>query len=375
MAKLKLLVLWHEAGNTLYHDRFEELSRLVDLTVVGPDRFQGQRYATPSPDFDFRLFPAWFTGHWLTFISLRLLLFVVRTKFDVLYVHEEPHSIMAFLMAVVRGRRPLVIESSAINKKGNLRGLNILEQYVYSQAGAILPKNPEVGEVLVARGADARKIGFPIGNGVARKSFHVVDKAEARSRLVDKYPQLEPVFSRNDYILGYAGRIWRAKGLDLFGSLNTIDDVGAIVCGPVADESLIKELTDAGVCCLPKLAMADLRLFYSAIDLFILPSRSTPNWREQFGRVCIEAIFCGTPAIGSRVGGIPMVIGEEQTFLPGDWAGAAAMVEALRNADDRAALLATQVAHVEAHFSWAAIAAQVSDVAHATMQGGASHHR
>jgi glycosyltransferase involved in cell wall biosynthesis len=193
--------------------------------------------------------------------------------------------------------------------------------------------------------------------------------------LVDKYPQLEPVFSRNDYILGYAGRIWRAKGLDLFGSLATIDGVGAIVCGPVADESLIKELTDAGVFCLPKLAMADLRLFYSAIDLFILPSRSTPNWREQFGRVCIEAIFCGTPAIGSRVGGIPMVIGEEQTFLPGDWAGAAAMVEALRNADDRAALLATQVAHVEAHFSWAAIAAQVSDVAHATLQGGASHHR
>ncbi len=53
----------------------------------------------------------------------------------------------------------------------------------------------------------------------------------------------------------------------------------------VIDPPLARELEDAGCILLPKLGMTDLRLFYSALDLFILPSLSTPGWREQFGRV------------------------------------------------------------------------------------------
>lgn len=55
-----------------------------------------------------------------------------------------------------------------------------------------------------------------------------------------------------------------------------------------------------------------VRIFQESI-LTILPSR-----REPFGRVLIESMACGTPAIGSRVGGIPEVIGSEFTFAPLD---------------------------------------------------------
>ena len=54
------------------------------------------------------------------------------------------------------------------------------------------------------------------------------------------------------------------------------------------------------------------------------PSRSRPNWVEQFGRVLVEAMACGVAVVGSDCGEIPHVIGEAGLiFAEGD-------VEALR---------------------------------------------
>ena len=43
-------------------------------------------------------------------------------------------------------------------------------------------------------------------------------------------------------------------------------------------------------------------------DVFALPSRTTPRWKEQFGRVIIEAMACGVPVVGSDSGEIPRLI-------------------------------------------------------------------
>jgi glycosyltransferase involved in cell wall biosynthesis len=49
---------------------------------------------------------------------------------------------------------------------------------------------------------------------------------------------------------------------------------------------------------------------YRLFDAFVLPSRSTRQWVEQFGIVTVEAMASGLPAIGSSSGAIPDVIGE-----------------------------------------------------------------
>jgi glycosyltransferase involved in cell wall biosynthesis len=49
-------------------------------------------------------------------------------------------------------------------------------------------------------------------------------------------------------------------------------------------------------------------LYLSAFDLLVLPSETRPNWKEQFGRVIIEAIACGTPVLGSDSGEIPYLL-------------------------------------------------------------------
>ncbi len=46
------------------------------------------------------------------------------------------------------------------------------------------------------------------------------------------------------------------------------------------------------------------------MDLLVAPSQTMKNWREQFGRMIIEAFACGVPVIGSDSGEIPFVIGD-----------------------------------------------------------------
>ena len=55
---------------------------------------------------------------------------------------------------------------------------------------------------------------------------------------------------------------------------------------------------------------------FNAIDVLAVPSRTTPRWKEQFGRVIIEAHACGTPVIGSNSGAIPDVIGGAGLIVP-----------------------------------------------------------
>ena len=52
------------------------------------------------------------------------------------------------------------------------------------------------------------------------------------------------------------------------------------------------------------------------MDTLVLPSRTTPNWVEFFGRVLIEAMSCGVPVIGSDSGEIPKVIGTAGLVFP-----------------------------------------------------------
>ena len=64
---------------------------------------------------------------------------------------------------------------------------------------------------------------------------------------------------------------------------------------------------------------AQMPAFYHQLDTLVLPSLTRPHWKEQFGRVLIEAMACGVPVVGSRSGEIPHVIGQTGlTFTEGD---------------------------------------------------------
>lgn len=57
----------------------------------------------------------------------------------------------------------------------------------------------------------------------------------------------------------------------------------------------------------------------AGLDVLVLPSRTTRVWKEQFGRVLIEAMACKVPVVGSDSGAIPEVVGDAGlTFPEGD---------------------------------------------------------
>ena len=61
---------------------------------------------------------------------------------------------------------------------------------------------------------------------------------------------------------------------------------------------------------LPAQPLEALPQIMNAFDALVLASRTTPRWKEQFGRVIIEAHACGVPVIGSDSGAIPEVVGK-----------------------------------------------------------------
>jgi len=71
----------------------------------------------------------------------------------------------------------------------------------------------------------------------------------------------------------------------------------------------------------------DLRFFYSAADVFV-----TMPWYEPFGITPVEAMACGIPVIGARVGGVQYSVEDGRTGF---------LVEA-KNAD----ALARRLAHL-----------------------------
>ncbi len=48
----------------------------------------------------------------------------------------------------------------------------------------------------------------------------------------------------------------------------------------------------------------------NAMDMLAAPSKTTPQWREQFGRMLIEAFACGVPVVASDSGEIPHVVAD-----------------------------------------------------------------
>ncbi len=82
----------------------------------------------------------------------------------------------------------------------------------------------------------------------------------------------------------------------------------------------------------PAVPAAEVPAYLRAMDALVLPSRTTPVWKEQFGHVLIEAMACEVPAIGSDSGAIPEVIGPAGLLFPeGDASALARALDELRS--------------------------------------------
>jgi glycosyltransferase involved in cell wall biosynthesis len=107
-------------------------------------------------------------------------------------------------------------------------------------------------------------------------------------------------------------------------------------------------------------AHADVPRWLNAMDVLCAPSRTTTAWREQFGRMLIEAFACGVPVMASDSGEIPHVVADAGLIVPegDDTQWERTLAELLSNPARRAELSARGRARATAVYDWPVVARQ-----------------
>jgi glycosyltransferase involved in cell wall biosynthesis len=153
--------------------------------------------------------------------------------------------------------------------------------------------------------------------------------SEARSRF--GLPQDEPV-------VGYVGRLDDEKGIkDLLLAMGSLGPSAPFlsVWGAGRLEGLVRHHLVGGQVRGSfggALGLGEVPEALRACDVVVVPSRTTPGWREQFGRVIVEAMLAGAAVVAYRSGAIPEAAGDGALLVDeGDVSGLAAAIRRLMN--------------------------------------------
>ncbi len=138
------------------------------------------------------------------------------------------------------------------------------------------------------------------------------------------------------FTIGFVGRLIRAKGLGVLmeaasGLASQSWRLRIVGSGPDRDAFLQQaralQIEDR-VEFVGQVGSTEMPAVMRGFDALAGPSLTTARWKEQFGRMLVEAMACGVPVIGSDSGEIPQVIGNAGIVVrEGD---VAALREALR---------------------------------------------
>jgi glycosyltransferase involved in cell wall biosynthesis len=187
---------------------------------------------------------------------------------------------------------------------------------------------------------------------VLRDAAFVAARSDSAARLVQRWgargevrlaphavPPWEPYPHREDgaFTVGYAGRLVESKGLrDLLAAVRMLPAPVELVLigdGAMRGELEGQEIPGSRVQVLDGLTHERMAEGFARLDVLALPSLTTPTWKEQFGRVIVEALWCEVPVVGSDSGEIPWLIeltGGGLVFPEGDAAALAARLTELR---------------------------------------------
>lgn len=177
-----------------------------------------------------------------------------------------------------------------------------VEQRSMERADAIVVSTGQEREDIRHLYGESSRTVKVVPAGVDLDLFKPIQKEEARRTLG---------LSESKIVL-YVGRLEPLKGLDILleavwrledradtrllvvgGSLQDDDELGRLKAS--ADRMGIADIvTFTG-----SIKQSDLPVYYSAADVFVLPS-----YYESFGLVALEAMACGAPVVASRVGGL-----------------------------------------------------------------------
>jgi len=340
---MQILVVDHDAGpphqRGLYHALAQSGKAAVTLLV--PHRWHdgfAETVTEAEASLDFCVIPTrtLFAGRAHRFVTPALWSILRRRHFDVLCLNVEPESFQAFYAII--GQKLLSPSTRfALISFRNIdfpRGVYpyrapflhaLSERIVVSGLEAIVARNETAKTIFERKGLrHARVIPQCIDTGVFFPSIR-----EESERLSQKL----------QFTIGYVGRLVPGKGVDLLlqASACLSFDHTVLIIGAGPEEHHLQMLAaqlgvSERICWNGPVPNALLPGKLRALDVLVLPSRTTPFWKEQFGRVLIEAMACGVPVVGSDSGEIPSTIGSAGlTFPEGNISALAAVLQRIHD--------------------------------------------
>jgi glycosyltransferase involved in cell wall biosynthesis len=318
---MKILVVDHNALDPLRRSLYARLSALMGsaVRIVVPHRWHdnyrflyGER-AQVGAHCDVLplqvLFPS--RTHRLVY---RGLAGAVRSFApDILYVNAEPENFASWFSARLCPGvgRPMLVFSTWRNIDHRLCGYpyrfeylhRIIERTVLARAAGAIAFTPAAASIF-------RKNGF-------EEIATIPPEVDTGIFLPHRRMQPRP------WTVGYAGRFHAGKGIDiLIRSLAQLPpDVRLLLIGSGPQEAGLRGLSDTlGVSSRidwqTHVPHEEMPQQLARMDTLVLPSRTGVFWKEQFGRVLVEAMASGVPVVGSDSGEIPHVIGDAGIVVP-----------------------------------------------------------
>jgi len=211
-------------------------------------------------------------------------------NYDAIFLHY-PNQVVPLMRLLYVFKRPLLI----INFHGEdilfddyNRWLGKLTMKFARYASALIVPSDYFREEAIRRGLPPSKIHVSPSGGIDESLFS---------------PAKNPKHSRNELHIGFIGRLEEGKGvyefMDAVDRLNIPVRATVIGYGPLLDE--VESRANDKLRVIGGVPQNEVPLFYSDFDLFIFPTKK----RESLGLTGIESMACGTPVIGSDIGGIP----------------------------------------------------------------------
>ena len=230
---------------------------------------------------------------------------------DAIYVHHEPYGLATaqmYLANQVVDNCPIGFYSAQNIIKNYPAPFSWLEQYVMRRSSFCFPVTEGALDVLRSKsyGGSATVLPLPLDCSIYQPEPVAASALRVAHRI-----------SKASFVIGFVGRFVEEKGIaTLLHALSLLRGVDWCFVlagsGPCEDDlrALVSTLgLNENVRFVGFVPHADTPSLLSMFDVLVLPSETRKHWKEQFGRVIIEANACGTPVIGTDSGEIPNVIG------------------------------------------------------------------
>lgn len=321
-AKPRVLFISHTYVVGLNQGKLDAIAN-TDKAVVGllvPKRWKARGwnkvFDLETPYSNIKIYPANVIlsgiGGGYFYYPWKLAQVIREFKPDIIQVEQEVFSLCALEVSILvrLTKTPLVIFGWENQERSLPLWRQWTRKFVLNTAQLIVAGNHDGMELLRQWGYEGEITIMP-QMGVDTSVFR---------------PQQTNSLEREDFIIGFIGRLIHRKGIDtLFHAAHLLKERGCrfrlLLCGSGQDEAQLRQVAEElqisdVIDWKGKVPHAKVPEEIKNLDALVLPSRTMTDWKEQFGHILIEAMSSGVPVVGSTCGEIPHVIDRADLIFP-----------------------------------------------------------